>query len=115
MMITIKQLIDKTGFTPLTSVPDAEITSGYVCDMLSWVMARARCGTAWVTVQSHVNVVAVAALAGCACVIVPDNIEVPAETLTAAHSNEVCILSAPCTSYGVAAVLHDLGVGEVER
>ena len=39
-MITVRHLIDKTGFKPLTPIPDAEITSGYVCDMLSWVMAR---------------------------------------------------------------------------
>jgi len=114
-MITVRHLIDRTSFKPLTPIPDAEITSGYVCDMLSWVMARACNGTAWVTVQSHINVVAVAALTGCACVIIPDNIEVSAETLAAAHSKDVCILSAPCTSYGVAAALHDLGVGEVER
>jgi hypothetical protein len=114
-MITVQQLIDKTGFKPLTPVSDAEITSGYVCDMLSWVMARARLGTAWITVQAHVNVVAVAALTGCACVIVPDSIDVSEETLSAARDKEVCILGAPCTSYGAAAALHDLGVGEVER
>jgi len=115
MMITVRQLIDNTGYKPLTSVPEVNITSGYVCDMLSWVMARASNGTAWVTVQSHVNVVAVASLTGCACVIIPDNITVPEETLAAARSRDVCILSAPCTSYGVAAALHNLGVGEVER
>jgi len=114
-MITVRQLIEKTGFTPLTPVKEAEITSGYVCDMLSWVMARACNGTAWVTVQSHVNVVAVASLTGCACVIIPDNIAVSEETLDAARGRDVCILSAPCTSYGVAAALHDLGVGEVKR
>jgi hypothetical protein len=113
--MTVQELIDKTGFKPLTEVADAEITSGYVCDMLSWVMARARFGTAWVTVQAHVNVVAVAALTGCACVIIPDSITISEETLAAARDKEVCFLSAPCTSYGAAAALHDLGVREVER
>jgi hypothetical protein len=113
--MTLKQMIEKTGFKPLTNVTDAKITSGYVCDMLSWVMARARFGTAWITVQAHVNVVAVAALTGCACVIIPDSITVSEETLSAARDKEVCILSAPCTSYGAAAALHDLGVSEVER
>jgi len=113
--MTVQEFVDKTGFKPLTRVADAEITSGYVCDMLSWVMARARFGTAWVTVQAHVNVVAVAALTGCACVIIPDSIAVSEETLSAARDKEVCILSAPCTSYGAAAKLHDLDVGEVER
>ena len=114
-MITIKQLIEKTGWKAITNVPDVEITSGYVCDMLSWVMARAQFGTAWVTVQAHVNVVAVAALTGCACVIIPDSITLSDEMLTAAREKDVCIISVSCTSYGAAAALHDLGIGEVER
>lgn len=113
--MTIQQLIEKTGWKAVTAVPDAEITSGYVCDMLSWVMARAQFGTAWVTVQAHINVVAVAALTGCACVVIPDSIALSDELLAAAREKEVCLISANCTSYGVVCALHDLGVGEVVR
>ncbi len=113
--MTIQQLIEKTGWKALTAVQDAEITSGYVCDMLSWVMARAQFGTVWITVQAHVNVVAVAALTGCACVVISDNIAVSEETHFAARDKDVCIISAPCTSYGAAVALHELGVGEVAR
>ena len=114
-MMTVQQLIENTGWNALTSVPDAEITSAYVCDMLSWVMARAQFGTVWITVQAHVNVVAVAALTGCACVVIPNSIAISDETLTSARDKDVCIISVPCTSYGAAATLHDLGVGEVSR
>ena len=114
-MTTVKQLLETTGWNALTSVPDAEISSGYVCDMLSWVMARAQFGTAWITVQAHVNVIAVAALTGCSCVVIPDSITISEETLGAARDKEVCIISSSCTSYGAAAALHDLGVGEVSR
>ncbi len=113
--MTVQEMLDKTGWTALTDIQDAEVTSGYVCDMLSWVMARAQFGTAWITIQAHVNVVAVAALTGCACVIISDSIAISEETLAAARDKGVCIISVPCTSFGAAAALHDLGVGEVER
>ncbi len=113
--MTVQELIRRTGWQMLTQAADEAVTSGYVCDMLSWVMARAQAGTAWITVQAHVNVVAVAALTGCACVIVPDGINVSEETLSAAREKGVCLIAAPCTSFGAAAVLHDLGVGEVAQ
>ena len=114
-MMTVRQMLDITGWNALTGYSEQEVTSGYVCDMLSWVMARAQSGTAWITVQAHVNVVAVAALTGCSCVVISDSIKVSEETLSAARDKNVCIVSVPCTSYGAAAALHDLGVGEVSR
>jgi len=44
-----------------------EVTCGYCCDLLSWVMAKGREGMAWATVQAHMNVVAVAVLAAVLC------------------------------------------------
>jgi hypothetical protein len=113
--MTVHELIKQTGWQAITDASDDAVTSGYVCDLLSWVMARAQPGTAWITVQAHVNVVAVAALTGCACVIIPDSIDVSEETLSAAREKGVCLLIAPCSSYGAVNVLHDLGVGEVVR
>ncbi len=42
---------------------DKEVTGGYVGDLLSHVMAKARKGDIWVTVQAHQNIVAVAVVA----------------------------------------------------
>ena len=60
---------------------DRDVSCGYTCDLLSWVMAHGCGGMAWVTVQTHMNVVAVAALADMACVILPESINMPAEIL----------------------------------
>src|SRR5659263_755467 len=46
------------------------VTSGYTCDLLSEVIAKAAPGSAWVTIQTHVNVIAVAAMVGISVVIV---------------------------------------------
>lgn len=112
--MTTSELIEKTGWKTLTAPADDTVSSAYICDLLSWVMAHAQNGTAWVTVQAHLNVVAVASLTGCACVIVPDNIAVSEEVLTAARDKGVTMISAPCTSYGAAIALSNLGLGEVQ-
>ena len=111
--MTVSELITKTGWQALTDINEETVSSGYVCDLLSWAMAHVQVGTAWITVQSHLNVVAVAQLTDCACVVVPEGIEVSEETLTAARSKGVCILSAPCSAYGAASQLLRLGIGEV--
>ena len=62
--MTVRQMIDEMQLTPLTC-PDPErvVTGGYVGDLLSWVMGRARSGQAWITIMSNINTVAVASLA----------------------------------------------------
>lgn len=110
--MTAKELAAQTGWKVLSGSGSAEITSAYVCDLLSWVMAHAREGAAWVTVQAHLNVVAIASLLNLACIIVPENIEVPEATLSVAQEKGICMMSAPCTSYGAAMVLCRSGVCE---
>lgn len=112
--MTTRELIEKTGWKPLTEPQNDPVTSAYICDLLSWVMAHAQIGTAWITVQTHLNVVAVASLTGCACVIIPENIAVSEDVLAAARDKGVMMLSAPCSSYGAALALSGLGIGEVQ-
>lgn len=90
----------------------AEVTDGCVCDLLSWVMARGEPGMAWITVQTHLNVVAVACLHEFACVIVPESIDVPAATIDKATAEGVAIYSSPKTSYALCCGLCGLGVGQ---
>ena len=50
------------------------VLSGYVGDLLSWVMGRAVPGSAWVTIMSNPNIVAVAHLSDAACVILAEGV-----------------------------------------
>ena len=111
--MTVKDVMDQTGWTLAAGNPNQSVTSAYICDLLSWVMSHGREGTVWVTVQTHLNVVAVASLHGFSCVIIPENIDISDETIAAANEKDVCILHAGCTSYGVAKTLSSLGVAEV--
>lgn len=111
-MVTLSELKEKIGLTPLTAFdPEREAEDGYVCDLLSWVMARGKENMVWITVQTHINVLAVACLHDFACVIVPESIAVPKETIEKAEEEGVALFSSDKTAYKIAAIMAELGIG----
>ena len=96
----LMSLIEARNLTAGTA-PEAAVLCGYACDLLSWVMAHGEEGMAWVTVQTHLNVVAVASLAEMACVILPENVTMEQEVLDKANAEGLCVLSSPLTTYEI--------------
>jgi hypothetical protein len=64
----------------------------------------------WVTLQSHLNVVAVASLSGLAGVIMTEGNQPDAETLSKAESEGVVLLVTPRTTFSIVGELASLGV-----
>ncbi len=89
---------------------EAEVTGGYASDLLSCAMAGAGKGNVWVTLQGHLNVVAVASLNELAAVIITEGKPVAAETASKAEEEAVVLLQTPLSSYQVIGKLWDLGV-----
>ena len=104
-------LIEAQNMTPGVA-EDREISCGYTCDLLSWVMAHGCEGMAWITVQTHMNVVAVAALAEMACVILPENIDMPREILSKAEEEGLCVLKSPLSAYAICGRMAAQGIPE---
>ena len=102
-------LIDAKVLTPEADL-SKEVLCGYTCDLLSWVMAHGDQGMAWVTVQTHLNVVAVAALSDMACVVLPEDIRMEGECLDKARDEGIAVLSSPLTAYEICGRLHDAGI-----
>lgn len=86
------------------------VTGGHVGDLLSAVMAQAKPGQVWVTVQVHPNIVAVAVLLGLAGIIVAANAEPEAGTLARAEAEGVPILCTGLGAFEAAGRLYELGV-----
>ena len=105
------ELIEAKDMTPETD-KNAEVSCGYTCDLLSWVMAHGAAGMAWVTVQTHMNVVAVAALAEMACVILPENIDMPKDILAKAEEEGLRVLKSPLTAYSICGLMAAQGIPE---
>ncbi len=108
----VKDLAEHADFKVVSSNGNLEhnIAGVECCDLLSWVMANGEEGEAWITVQIHSNIVAVATLLDFSCIIVPENIEVDAEVLTKASEEEIAILSTHLDAYGIFKVLYENGI-----
>ncbi len=90
---------------------DREVQGGYCGDLLSDVMANARKGYLWLTVQSHQNIVAVAVLKELAAIILVNGRLPDDETIKKAEAEGIPILLSAKPAYEVAGILHSLGVG----
>ena len=110
--MTVKELCELIEAKDMTPEADksVEVSCGYTCDLLSWVMAHGDEGMAWVTVQTHLNVIAVAALAEMACVILPEGITMEQESLDKANGEGMCVLTSPLTAYEICGRMAAQGV-----
>ncbi len=108
----VEELVSALGLKVLAGQPalQREVTGGYASDLLSCVMARARAGNVWVTLQAHANVVAVASLLDLAAVVIAEGVQPDASTCAKAEAERVVLLTAPQTTYFLVAEMARLGV-----
>ena len=111
--MNLQQIIDELNLTLLTEPRDfTSITAvgGYSSDLLSCVMAGAKKGRVWITLQAHLNIVAVAALTEVAAVIITENAQPDDASIARANQQGVILLSTPHPTYQVNGELWELGV-----
>ncbi len=94
---------------------DREILCGYTCDLLSHVMGKGQADMAWITVQAHMNVIAVAALLDFACVIIPESLPVDETIINKAASEDIIIISCAQTAYELVGILAGGGVPSAKK
>ncbi|MCE5344334.1 MAG: AraC family transcriptional regulator [Eubacteriales bacterium] len=107
-------LLDATIVTK-NSASDTEISCGYACDLLSWVLAHGQKGMAWTTVQTHVNVVAVAVLMEMACVILAEGNHLEPASLAKAEEEGLAVLETEMTAYDICGRMAAAGVAPSAR
>lgn len=85
-----EELAQGLGWEVLSlGMPQAEVEGGFAGDLLSFVMVHARQGQVWLTVMSHVNVIAVSLLAGVSGVVVCEGEQVDGEVIARAREEGV--------------------------
>ncbi len=89
---------------------DQEVTGGYASDLLSCVMAQAQAGNVWVTLQSHLNVIAVASLLDLSCVIITEGAQLEETAVARANEKGIPVLLTPEGTYTTVSRLWDLGI-----
>lgn len=89
---------------------DRKVEDLLICDLLSWVMAKGTENAAWVTVQTHLNIVAVATLLDFSVIIHPGGIKPDEDTLKKATEEGLTVLSTPLSAYEIAKIFAAAGV-----
>ena len=90
--------------------PDEDVYRGVAGDLLSHVMGAAPEGSCWVTIQTHVNVAAVAVLKDIPLILLAAGRQ-PAQDLAARCAEEgICLAGTDASLYGACARLASLGL-----
>jgi len=109
--MTVQEVIQALGAEVIVEGnSQREVISGYTCDLLSEVIAKAVPGTAWATIQTHVNIVAVAAMVGAAVVVICEGRKCEPDAVEHAVKENLTILSSRDSAYTVSGKLYALGL-----
>jgi predicted transcriptional regulator len=92
--MTVRQIAEELDLRVYTGKCDLDVTAsgGYVSDLLSDVMGNAREGEVWITLQSHLNVVAIASLKELAAIVLVKGIEPDEQVIRKASEEGIPIL-----------------------
>ncbi len=84
------------------------ITGGYTSDLLSDVMGNAPPGAIWITLQTHVNVMAVATLKDLSAVVLVKGLEPEANTIQQSNNEGIPILGTNLQAFEISGLLYNL-------
>ena len=106
--MTIQSLGKKLGLETLSEMTDKEIASCYISDLLSRVLGGCVAGDIWITVQTSLNMVAVATMTEASCVILPEGLTAPDNTIERANEEGLTIFSSAETAYSLSIKISEL-------
>lgn len=102
--------LELRSFTPELNAGGRDVAAGYVSDLLSDVLANAPKGGVLVTVQVHLNVIAVAVHAELAAVIFALDREPDANVRAKAIEEGVALYGVALPAWEIVGQLHAMGV-----
>jgi predicted transcriptional regulator len=89
---------------------EANVSRGYVSDLMSDVIAHGQEGDIWITYQTHVNVIAIALMKNMAGVILIQNRELIPQAALKAEEEGLPVLSSSQSAFETAGILYQLGI-----
>jgi hypothetical protein len=108
----LEQLISELGLQKVTYFEDnpKEVTRAYTSDLLSDVIANSKKDYIWITLQTHVNITAVASLKELAAIIIVLNKEIDTDTIEKANKEKINIFKTGMNAFEVSGKLYELGI-----
>lgn len=103
----IIEALELKVFTVGNSIGE-KVTGGYVSDLLSDVMGHAKEGEIWITLQSHLNVVAISSLKELAAILLVKGIVPDKAVIERAGKEGVSLLGTDKDTYTITGKLYQL-------
>lgn len=111
--MTLAELVEKLDLKVLTGETslNREVSGGYTGDLISDVMANSQKNQVWITLQGHLNVVAVATLRELSGVILINNRQPAPDALTKAQAEGLPILQSARPAFELGGLIYALLAG----
>lgn len=85
-----------------------EFENVYIGDLLSVVMSKAKENSVWLTIQTHLNIVAVAELVEFKCIILVEGMKAEKSTVEKANELNIPIIETGKSAYDVSCLIYNL-------
>jgi len=109
-MINLKDIVQKLNLKVASGDIDREVSGGYSSDLLSDVIANAKKDNIWVTLQTHINIVAVANLQELAGIILVNNRQPEEMALKKSKQEKIPILLTELSTFEIVGKLYEMGI-----
>ena len=109
-MNNLKDIIQKLNLKVVSGDIDREVSGGYSSDLLSDVIANAQKDNIWITLQTHINIIAVANLQELAGIILVNGRQPEESTLKKAEQENIPLLLTELSTYDIVGKLYELGI-----
>ena len=106
--MTLQELTAKVNGTIVIDNPNASIGFAYASDLLSDVMGHCGDESALITIQNHLNTIAVCTLAGIEAIVVCHNRPIPPDMAEAAKREGVALVTTPLSQFAASVALAEL-------
>lgn len=104
----VKDLVRKMGVKVIEPGlhMERDVTGGYASDLLSDVMGHAKQDQVWITLQNHLNIIAVASLKDLAAIILVHGQEPEPEVLIRAREEGMTLLGTDLDTFRTSAEIY---------
>ncbi|MBU4486043.1 MAG: serine kinase [Candidatus Delongbacteria bacterium] len=114
-MNSLKNIVQDLSLKVVSGDIEREVSGGYSSDLLSDVIANAQKDDIWITLQTHVNIVAVANLKELAGIILVNGRQPEDATLNKAKLENILIMLTELPTFEIVGKLYEMGIHGKKR
>ncbi|MFA5524424.1 MAG: DRTGG domain-containing protein [Tissierellales bacterium] len=108
----LSTIIDKLNLEVVvgTELEEREAEGVYIGDLLSIVMSKAEKNNLWITIQTHINIIAVATLVDLSGIIIVEGMEIEKDAIEKAKEVGIPLLKSRLSAFEVTSKLKEIGL-----